>query len=114
MGDMEDRLNSLLSDPGAMENIAKMARQLMGGESPEEQPPVPPEGTKTPPALGKILGKLKGGGSDDRKTQLLRAMKPYLKEERQKKMDRALKLAKMAHLAEIAMKAELGGEEDGL
>ncbi len=114
MGDMEEKLNSLLSDPGAMENIAKMARQLMGGDAPEEEQPSAAGLATPPPALGNILGKLQGGGQKDDKTQLLQAMKPYLKEERQRKMDRALKLARMARLAGIAMKAELGGEEDGL
>lgn len=114
MGDMEEKLNSLLSDPGAMENIARMVQQLTSGEVQKEEQSPTEKLVSPPPALGKILGQIQGGGQRDDKTQLLQAMKPYLKEERQRKMERALKLAKMARLAGLAMRAEQGGEEDGL
>ena len=32
MGDLEEQLNSILSDPKQMEQIAGLARSLMGGE----------------------------------------------------------------------------------
>ena len=44
MGELEDRLNSILSDPGQMEKIAGLARSLMGGESAAPEQSVPDAG----------------------------------------------------------------------
>ena len=39
MGEFEDRINSVLSDPGQMEKIAKLAKSFMaGGEKQAESP----------------------------------------------------------------------------
>ena len=57
------------------------------------------------------LMKRKGVKSDER--ALLEAMKPFLSERRREKMDKAIKLARLASLAGIAA-SELGlGEGDG-
>ena len=49
--------------------------------------------------------------SDSREQALLAAMKPYLSEKRRAKMDRAMQLAHMAKLAQLAL-SEAGGEDD--
>ena len=91
MGELEDRLNSILSDPGQMEKIAGLARSLMGGESAAPEPSAPDAG---------LLQKLGGLMAQN-------AQAPG----RREKMDRALQLARMARLARIAM-GELGGGND--
>ena len=64
-----------------------------------------------PKMLGRIQslmgGSQKPGGSE----ALLMAMQPYLSEKRRVKMDKALKLARLAKLAGFAM-GELGGEKE--
>ena len=172
MAEFDDKLNSLLSNPEAMDQIMKMAQSLMGGgqmpegtappapggPAPQSGPPptgtwntpqnggFPPQasppnpqgqgwtppggpfagGWGTPPpspsgsqpgfgAPGPDLSFLSGLGSIDPKTiasllpvlrelgeaqnsnarQLLFALRPYLKPERQDKVERALQLARL-------------------
>ena len=169
MAEFDDKLNSLLSNPEAMDQIMKMAQSLMGGgqmpegtappapggPAPQSGPPptgtwntpqnggFPPQasphnpqgqgwtppgspsagGWGTPPPGGQPgfgaprpdLSFLSGLGSIDPKTiasllpvlrelgeaqnsnarQLLFALRPYLKPERQDKVERALQLARL-------------------
>ena len=168
MAEFDDKLNSLLSNPEAMDQIMKMAQSLMGGgqtpestapsapggpapqsgppgawsmpqnggSSPQGSPPnpsgqgwTPPGGPSaggwgTPPPPGGQPGFgtpgpdfsfLSGLGNIDPKTiasllpvlrelgeaqnsnarQLLFALRPYLKPERQDKVERALQLARL-------------------
>ena len=46
MAEFDDKLNSLLSNPEAMDQIMKMAQSLMGNSGGAEQPPpaAPPSG----------------------------------------------------------------------
>lgn len=107
MGELEERLNSILSDPGQMEKIAGLARSLMGGEAAAPETPAPDAG------LLKKLGGLMAQNTQtpSREQALLAAMRPWLSERRREKMDRALQLARMARLAQLAM-GELGGGND--
>ena len=162
MAEFDDKLNSLLSNPEAMDQIMKMAQSLMGGETgsggtvPEtgQNPPGPPpdgenRGNSAPggvspgassggapgwgqpggsapfPETGRIpfsggpsgpdlsflsgLGGIDpqtvaallpvlrelGGSQDSNARQLLFALRPYLKPERQDKVERALQLARL-------------------
>ena len=53
---------------------------------------------------------LRGGGHDSANRHLLEAMKPYLAEKRRRKIDRAMKLARLASLAELAAE-DLEGDD---
>ncbi len=108
MSDFEDRLNSILNDPAQMERITAMAKSLMGsGESapPGEQPAGSMDGLD----LGRLMSAVGGSGGRDNKRALLEAMKPYLSPHRREKLDRAMKLAKMIGMAEIAF-GMMGGD----
>lgn len=110
MSELEEQLNSILSDPGQMEKIAGLARSLMGGEAQE-----------TPPAAGDLgfdatlmqkLGRaMKAGGGNGRERALLEAMEPYLSDKRRGKLDRAMRLARFARIARLVM-GEMGGGDD--
>ncbi len=115
MSEFEDRLNSILNDPEQMDKIANMAKSLLGGDAggaasgPQAAPATPFDGID--PAMLQGIGKIMSSMNDpqnDQKTALLEAMKPYLDEKRRSKMDRAMKLAKMARLAGLAF-GEFGG-----
>ena len=158
MAEFDDKLNSLLSNPEAMDQIMKMAQSLMGNGGGTEQPPpaAPPSGetgsaaqngslpfqqsgpasggtaqgwgqpapeSRSPSPSGPVvsgqpgpdLGFLSGLGDLDPKAiasllpvlrelgeaqnsnarQLLFALRPYLKPERQEKVERALQLARL-------------------
>ena len=124
MAEFDDKLNSLLSNPEAMAQIMQMAQSLSGGQAqqPVQQPPQrpaqPPVQPPTP-AGGDILSSLSGltGGmdpamltkllpliqelgsqNDSNARQLLYALRPYLKPDRQEKIERALQLARLFHL----------------
>lgn len=109
MSEFEDRLNSILNDPAQMDRITAMAKSLMGSGESEPQP------SKTAGLLegldvGRLMSTLGGGGSPDNKRALLEAMKPYLSPHRREKLDRAMKLAKMIGMAEIAF-GMMGGDD---
>lgn len=107
MGELEDRLNSLLADPGQMERLAGLARSLMGAEAEAAAPEAPDS------SLLRRVGALMAqeSGAPSREQALLRAMEPWLSPRRRTKLENALRLARVARLARLAM-GEAGGEGD--
>jgi len=120
MGDFENRLNELLSSPGTMEQIMRLARSLSGGEQesgtqgsgPVNAAPNPGpadvSGGIDPKLMGLISSVLKEYGSPSDKAAVINALKPYLKSDRREKVDKALQIAKLAKVAKT-MLPELGG-----
>lgn len=111
MSEFEDRLNEVLSNPEQLSRIAGMAQSLMQGGMPEPATGAKP--TDTDAAMMGKLGSVLNGAEpkQSRDRRLLEAMRPYLSDKRRGKMDRALRIAKLASIASIA--AELGGDDDG-
>ena len=112
MDDLEGQIRQVLNDPAQMAQIMGLAQSLMGGsgsEKPQESPPPAPSDGGLLGKLGALMGKpaAPGGGSQQ---ALLQAMRPFLSEKRQRKIDRALQITRMAHLAKMAMQG-LGGSE---
>lgn len=108
VNELEERINSVLSDPAQLEKLTGLAQRLMGGT---DEPPadMPDMGL-----LAKLAAGLRGAESEPgRERALLAAMRPYLSEGRREKMDRAVKLAKMAKLAQRVL-GEMGGGHDAL
>ena len=102
MSEMEEKLNQLLDDPDMMGRIIQMAQQLSGGNS---APPPPSPDTLDPQVIKKILPLLKELQTpNSQATQLLYALRPYLKEEKQGKIDRAIKLAHLIHVGKSVLK----------
>ena len=123
MAEFDDTLNNLLSNPDAMSQIMQLAQSLSGGgnqaPSPQqEMPKAPPSSSPFPPPLngGDLLSSLTHGidpsllfklmpliqelGSQQNSNarQLLYALRPYLKADRQEKIERALQLARLFHI----------------
>ncbi len=122
MAEFDDKLNSLLSDPGSMAKIMELAQSLSAGEAAQSAappPPPPPQpAASTPPAGtgGNPLSALTGGldpkllarllplmqelNRDDggASRQLLYALRPYLRQDRRDKVERALQLARLIHV----------------
>ena len=119
MAEFDDKLNSILSDPEAMAKIAQLAQSLSGGTGEAAPPPPPPAGGPPPGQVGHPPQQPSGGegpaggpdpdlllrflpllqelnsSQDSNARQLLYALRPYLKPERQTKVDRALQLARL-------------------
>lgn len=118
MAEFDDKLNSILSNPDAMAQIMQLAQSLGGGtEQPSAPPPPPPQAPQPPaPGGGDLLSSLTGGldpqlllrllpliqelggQQDSNARQLLYALRPYLRPERQEKIERALQLARLFHI----------------
>ena len=92
---------------------------------PEGAEPAPPASEEPPgvPDLSALLGQidpkmLQAGmeivrqvqGTEDRNTALLNALRPFLREERQARLDRAMQIARMTRIIRVALTA-LGGKE---
>ena len=127
MAEFDDKLNSLLSNPEAMAQIMQMAQSLSGGQAqqvpqappqqPSPPPPPPPVQQAASPGgnplaalsgltggmdtamLTKLLPLIQelGSQNDSNARQLLYALRPYLKPDRQEKIERALQLARLFH-----------------
>lgn len=108
MDDVNEKLNALLSDPGSMAQIMQLAQQLsgsMGGDtaqpaatSPAAPPPPPPSplGGLDPQTIARYLPLLQELTRDtSQTTQLLYALRPFLKDGKQDKVERAARLARL-------------------
>ena len=101
MDELSGQIRELLGDPKQMAQIMDLAQSLMGGAAPppagEEAapPPVPPR-----PA-----------DSGGERQALLRALEAYLSEKRRRKLERAMRITRMAQLAKLAL-GEMGGAGD--
>jgi hypothetical protein len=106
--DVNEKLNALLSDPGSMAQIMQLAQQLsssMGGDtaqpaatSPAAPPPPPPSplGGIDPQTIARYLPLLQELTRDtSQTTQLLYALRPFLKDGKQNKVERAARLARL-------------------
>ena len=130
MAGFEEQLNSILGNQEAMNQIMALARSLSG-----DQPSPAPEGAETregdtyePPAppepdLSALLGQVdpqmiqmgmeairQVQSTEDRNTALLNALRPFLREERQTRLDRALQIARAVKLVRVALGAVKGKE----
>jgi hypothetical protein len=122
VSEFDDKLNTLLSNPESMAQIMQLAQSLSGQSAPSSEPaaqsaaappppPSPPPQPNAEPPFSvpggfdpKLLTKLMpvlqelGTGKNSDAARLLFALKPYLKEERQAKVERALQLARVIHI----------------
>lgn len=107
MSELEDKLNSLLSDPAGMAQVVQLAQQLSSTMGQQSAPP-PAEKAESKGDFGGLLGGIDAGtiakflpvlqalsADQSHSTQLLNALKPYLKEEKQAKVERAARLARL-------------------
>ena len=108
MNEFEEKLNAILSDPGEMEKISRLASQLMGGDAQDSAPAR--DSADEGALLGRLAGLMNSAGAKD-KTALLQALSPYLRPERQAKLKKALNIARMARLARLTLE-EYGGGSD--
>ena len=121
MSELDEKLNALLSDPGSMAQIMQLAQQLsgsMGGETAQPaaasaaaSPPPPPAplGGIDPQTIARYLPLLQELTRDtSQTTQLLYALRPFLKDGKQDKVERAARLARLITIGKRFLK-EGGG-----
>lgn len=135
MAEFEDQLNAILGNQEAMGQIMALARSLSGGprergEEPAEGVPEGGEAGAVPalpggptPDLSALLGELdprmlqigmqvlrEVQNTQDRSTALLNALRPFLREERRARLDKAIQIARVSRMIRAALEA-LGKKE---
>ena len=129
MGEFEEKLNSILGDQQAMGQIMALAQSLgkQSSSDQEEKDTAPEPAEDAPPDLSQLMGNLdpkmvqlgmrlmrEYQQDDGQNTALLQALRPYLREERRGRLDKAGQNAKMSRLLRVAL-GSLGGKgEDTL
>lgn len=119
MSELDDKLNSILSNPAMMQQILSLAQALNQSEAqqpppqqpPAQQPQIPqpqipqdhfaPTNDRgiNPNLLSKIATLMQRGSIDKNQEALLRALRPYLNNQKLEKLERAMHAAKMAGIA---------------
>ena len=119
MSELENAVNSVLNDPEQLARIRAMAQSLMGGAQQTEASETPKQEAPDLSSLGNAFKELPGldfaafekllhgGGVKSRHLAALEALAPCLDDKRRNKLERAIKLARLASLAKLG----LGGTE---
>ena len=112
MDDLAEKLSGILNDPESMAQVKSMAESLFsgnsGGGSPSAGNPLASvfgggnEASDMPDvaSIMRVVNLLKNQG-EDKRSGLLMALKPHLSEERQSRVDKAVKILKLVSLMPI-------------
>ena len=134
MAELEEKLNAILGDQEAMGKIKALARSLSGGQGePAPEGSGPPEGGREgeapppDPDWGDLLGQvdpetLRRGlaivrqvrEGEDRSAALLSALRPFVREDRRGRLDRAMELTRTARLIRAVLGAVGKGAREGV
>ena len=136
MAELEEKLNAILGDQEAMGKIMALARSLSG----RQEPPAPDEcpaggepepagegGAPLPEDLSALLGQADPAliraalaalrqfqAGEDRSAALLRALRPFVREDRRGRLDRAVELTRTARLLRAVLGAVGKGAREGV
>lgn len=102
MDELSEQLGRILSDPAQMAQIESLAASLGLGSPSAGEEPSSPAAAPEAAALGKLLPLL--AEQSGREAQLFAALRPYLSEENQRRVDRAIRAAKLSRLAKLAVR----------
>lgn len=111
MAELNDQINSILNDPKSLEMLQSLASELF--DKNEEPQATPAQSSCTPtsdfslPDIGSIMkiGQMLKSNRDDERTHLLLALRPLVSEERRQRVDRAVKMLKIAELLPLLREA---------
>ena len=130
MSEFEDKLQSILGNPQAMEQILSMARSIGGDPLPQDERQSPetlaPQAFREPsadpfailngldPRLVQIGMRLLSEYSreDNRTVALLTALRPFLKQERYPKVEQAVQIARLSRVIRVALETFRKGDSD--
>ena len=106
-----DKITDLLSDEESVRQLTELAQMLASGDLSEEgESGTPQTGMPDLSAIMKLSGMAGALKGNDRNTELLMALKPRLSEERQGRVDKAVKLLKILALWNLAKESGLLNE----
>ncbi|MDE6500891.1 MAG: hypothetical protein K2L10_02235 [Ruminococcus sp.] len=118
MEDTMEKIGKLLSDEESVKQLSELAQLLMNNDSSGENVPAEKKNctvsdnnnNNNMPDIAKImqLTELMGTFSqNDRNTDLLLALRPHLKEERQQRVDKAIKMLRLFAVWNVAKESGL-------
>lgn len=125
MSDLEEKLNAILSDSNAMGQIMNLARTLGAGqaatssdsssvtseENHSNSSSPSPMNSIDPRILDVALKALNAyNAADDRRANLLNALRPFVREERYGKLDHAIRISKITQTVRILLDSLRLGE----
>ena len=105
MDDIMERISELLSDEESVKQLSELAQMLVSEDGSASDTDNAEKQSDEQPDLGAVLklSSLVGAVSNDSKnTDLLRALKPHLSADKQKRVDKAIKLMKLLAMWNIA------------
>ncbi len=122
VSELDEKLNTLLSDPARMSQVMQLAQQLSGsfGGATDTTPPPPPSQSAPQSAptlfdgmdiasIMRFLPLIQELNHPNQQTaQLLNALRPFLNPEKQEKIPRAIQLARLIHIGKKVL-TEMGG-----
>ncbi len=99
MDDLSSMLAGIMNSPEQMEKLKAMAGNLFGGA----ESPVPTPQQPSDISAGEIAGLMKmanllKNNTNDRRAGVLLALRPYLTEHRQKRVDDAVKILRLINI----------------
>lgn len=102
MDDMMGKLQALLSDPEAMQNLQELSAMLKDSDAEDATPPEC-ESSELPFDMAKLLAVSQAVSQteDDKNITLLLALKPHLSEPRRERVDNAVKLLRLYSAASV-------------
>lgn len=123
MSELEEKISAVLQDPAQLQSIFAMVKSL-GLDAPAGQPErdieeaAPTQSASATPAEPQLHEPtapvasfsspgpppVPEGQLSRRQENLLNALKPFLRPEKRKKIDRAMQIARLTHLAEFALR----------
>lgn len=102
MSDIQDKINKILNDPEALKQVQSLGAQLgLSGAQSEPKPapkPAPPVNGEIMTAITQLAPMMSSFSEDDDVSRLLNALRPFLSEEKQLKLDRAQRLMKLVRI----------------
>lgn len=130
MEELQQKIGDILKDPAQLAGILELAKSFglappqqasdsdaapLSKAAPASEAAEPLESTASPlpPPQSALAGQdaaqsagsfLQAGKPDNRQENLLRALRPFLKPEKQEKIDRAVQIARLARLAQTMLK----------
>lgn len=109
MDELSEKITKILNDPGSIQQIMSMASAL-GLKPPAAEAP-DAEGEKQaslpqPEVIETFSNMLRHAEHEEKKQEaLFRALRPYLKPGRQERLERALQISHLSHLAGAAIRS---------
>ncbi len=115
--ELDEKLNEILSDPAAMENLKQVASSIFGNENGSSQGKSDESNRLSansanqaslldnidPTVLFSVMKAFNSSEGDDR-SRLLLALKPYLSESRRERVDSAIKILKIIKILPLLRK----------